>query len=369
MKRMITPAQAARPSLAAARSSSCRRRTARCWPTCGATTSDTILCVANLSRSVQPVELDLSRFQGMIPVEMLGQTEFPRIGQQPYFLSLGAYAFTWFRLQPTAPSTTERTTPETTAAIPDVPPLFVGAVWDTLLDGSVRALIERDLLGPFLQRQPWFQGDRPKSVALQGLGSAPPRSGADLPDDCRSRARRSVRRARGDGLPPVFRSACTWIGREREADSGTRSPRGARTSHRGAERRDLRRVVRHALCRTPARSGRWNHGRGPAERSTAACTAPGARRASDAPATESDTPLALKLFRRVEPGVHPEIEITAHLAAAGFTRVPSIAATVDYARSDGSPSSIGMFTVDALPTVRRTAGRTRSTGWAGCSTR
>ena len=44
------------------------------------------------------------RFQGMIPVEMLGQTEFPRIGDQPYFLSLGAYAFTWFRLQQTAPS-------------------------------------------------------------------------------------------------------------------------------------------------------------------------------------------------------------------------------------------------------------------------
>ena len=171
-------------------------------------TSDTILCVANLSRSVQPVELDLSRFQGMIPVEMLGQTEFPRIGQQPYFLSLGAYAFTWFRLLQTAPSTTERTTPETTAAIADLPPLFVGAVWDTLLDGSVRALIERDLLGPFLQRQPWFQGDRPKSVRFKDWGLLLRWSGADLPDDCRSRARRSVRRARTRRSPACisFRS-------------------------------------------------------------------------------------------------------------------------------------------------------------------
>ena len=42
---------------------------------------DTILCVANLSRTVQPVELDLSRFKGMTPVEMLGSTEFPRIGR------------------------------------------------------------------------------------------------------------------------------------------------------------------------------------------------------------------------------------------------------------------------------------------------
>ncbi len=45
--------------------------------------TDTILCVANLSRTVQPVELDLTSFRGMMPVEMLGQSEFPRIGDQP----------------------------------------------------------------------------------------------------------------------------------------------------------------------------------------------------------------------------------------------------------------------------------------------
>src|SRR6185295_12135375 len=58
---------------------------------------DIVLCVANLARTIQPVELDLSPYRGMSPVEMLGQTEFPRIGDQPYFLSLGAYAFNWFR--------------------------------------------------------------------------------------------------------------------------------------------------------------------------------------------------------------------------------------------------------------------------------
>ena len=132
--------------------------------------TDTILCVANLSRTVQPVELDLSRFRGMVPVEMLGQTEFPRIGDQPYFLSLGAYGFNWFRLQPAAPSTAERTTPETSATVPEVPALFVGSVWDTLLDGTVRTLIERDLLGAFLHRQPWFQGNRPRSARFMDWG-------------------------------------------------------------------------------------------------------------------------------------------------------------------------------------------------------
>ena len=61
--------------------------------------ADTILCVANLSRSVQPVELDLGAFEGFIPVEMLGYTDFPVIGQPPYFLTLGPYGFYWFELQ------------------------------------------------------------------------------------------------------------------------------------------------------------------------------------------------------------------------------------------------------------------------------
>ena len=60
---------------------------------------DTILCVANLSRSVQPVELDLSPFAGAIPVEMLGYTDFPEVGERPYLLTLGPYGFYWFELQ------------------------------------------------------------------------------------------------------------------------------------------------------------------------------------------------------------------------------------------------------------------------------
>jgi maltose alpha-D-glucosyltransferase/alpha-amylase len=61
--------------------------------------ADAILCVANLSRSVQPVALDLAAFAGFTPVEMLGYTEFPVVGPQPYFLTLGPYGFYWFELQ------------------------------------------------------------------------------------------------------------------------------------------------------------------------------------------------------------------------------------------------------------------------------
>jgi maltose alpha-D-glucosyltransferase/alpha-amylase len=59
---------------------------------------DAILCVANLSRSAQPVELDLARYKGMVPVELMGRTAFPPIGDLPYLLTLPGHCFYWFRL-------------------------------------------------------------------------------------------------------------------------------------------------------------------------------------------------------------------------------------------------------------------------------
>ncbi len=61
--------------------------------------NETLLCVVNLSRFVQFAELDLSRFNGWQPVELIGETPFPLIGDLPYFLTLGPHAFYWFRLE------------------------------------------------------------------------------------------------------------------------------------------------------------------------------------------------------------------------------------------------------------------------------
>jgi maltose alpha-D-glucosyltransferase/alpha-amylase len=59
-----------------------------------------LLCVNNLSRFVQPVEINLQRFAGRVPVEMIGNVRFPTIGDQPLFLTLGPHNFYWFRLVP-----------------------------------------------------------------------------------------------------------------------------------------------------------------------------------------------------------------------------------------------------------------------------
>ncbi len=59
---------------------------------------DVIVCVNNLSRFPQPVELDLRRYEGRRPVELLGGVPFPEIGELPYLLTLAGYGFYWFRL-------------------------------------------------------------------------------------------------------------------------------------------------------------------------------------------------------------------------------------------------------------------------------
>src|SRR5262249_20229801 len=53
---------------------------------------ETVLVVANLSRFVQPVELDLAAFKQLVPIELFGRMEFPPIGEKPYFLTLGPHA-------------------------------------------------------------------------------------------------------------------------------------------------------------------------------------------------------------------------------------------------------------------------------------
>jgi len=59
---------------------------------------DVVLCVNNLSRFAQPVELSLQRFEGRTPIELLGRVPFPRIGELPYLLTLGPYGFYWFQI-------------------------------------------------------------------------------------------------------------------------------------------------------------------------------------------------------------------------------------------------------------------------------
>ena len=95
-----------------------------------------MLVVANLSRFPQYVELDLSKWKGMRPLELFGHTEFPPIGELPYLLTLPGYAFYWFSLEPPPSGGGD----EEAAAY--VPPALAGKSAHSLLVGEERATLE-----------------------------------------------------------------------------------------------------------------------------------------------------------------------------------------------------------------------------------
>jgi maltose alpha-D-glucosyltransferase/alpha-amylase len=119
---------------------------------------DVILCLANLSRFVQPVELDLSQFAGMMPVELVGRVEFPAISEHPYFLSIGPHACYWFQLQKATAPVSVRIAPAPIESLDALPTLPIGKTWASLLEGYPRKLLEREILKPYIQRQTWFGG-------------------------------------------------------------------------------------------------------------------------------------------------------------------------------------------------------------------
>ncbi len=115
---------------------------------------ETILCVVNLSRNAQPVELQLHAYRGRTPVELIGRTTFPPIGDLPYLLTLPGFGFYWFVLAD------EASMPDWHVDLPEPLPEFVtlvlGRGWASLLDPKNRHELEDGVLSSFFANQRWF---------------------------------------------------------------------------------------------------------------------------------------------------------------------------------------------------------------------
>jgi maltose alpha-D-glucosyltransferase/alpha-amylase len=133
---------------------------------------DTILCVANLSRSAQPVELNLAAFKGRVPVEMLGRNAFPPIGDLPYLLTISGYGFYWFRLA------TDAAVPawhQEIVSVDERPVLVLFDGWMSLFRERVvpwrigmaektRLQFETDSLPRYIETQRWYSA---KGTAIE----------------------------------------------------------------------------------------------------------------------------------------------------------------------------------------------------------
>ena len=173
--------------------------------------------MANLARSAQPVELDLSRFRGRVPVELLGRTPFPPIGELPYLLTLPARGFYWFRL---AVDVDVPRWHEERLSREDLPVLVLFDGWTSFfrdrvvpwrigMAEKVREQLEQDVLPRFVELQRWYAAKQERinvrsspttcyGKAVDGLGSSHSLTSQALPSQgaisCRSRSRGRTRK-------------------------------------------------------------------------------------------------------------------------------------------------------------------------------
>jgi maltose alpha-D-glucosyltransferase/alpha-amylase len=316
---------------------------------------ETILCLANLSRSVQPVELDLAHYKGMVPVEMLGLTEFPAIGDLPYFLTVGPYAFYWFRLQPAPELVPGRTTQEPAAEAQQMPGLLVGAAWETLLEGNVRTLIERERLLPFLQRQRWFGGKARRARAARFIDWGVRRRGPQplfltlveveyddggreqyfLPlTICGSADARTIDERAAHAIVANITGARKGILFDAVMDDGF-----AQTILDEIAQQDQTKTRRGSI--KALHTAAFADLRGPADEKL---------RIRRLGAEQSNTSivygdrLIMKLFRRIQAGINPDFEIGRQLTEkVRFSRVPAVAGALEYSRPGEPATTLAMM--------------------------
>jgi maltose alpha-D-glucosyltransferase / alpha-amylase len=136
---------------------------------------ETILCVFNLSRAPQAVELELSGFKGRVPVELFGRSVFPPIGDLAYLLTLPGHGFYWFLLD-RAPADEPSARPP--ATMPELLTMvFPEAGWSGPFSQHNRQHFENEVLPSYLPNQRWFAG-KGRKLAKTTVGA-----GVVLPSD------------------------------------------------------------------------------------------------------------------------------------------------------------------------------------------
>jgi maltose alpha-D-glucosyltransferase / alpha-amylase len=324
---------------------------------------DTILCVANLARSAQPVEIDLSTHKGAVPIELLGQTPFPPIGDLPYLLTLAGYGFYWFRVSRDAAAPkwhAERLPRE------ELPVLVLISSWTSFFPERVspwraaaavalRKKLEERLLPAFIAAQRWYGGKGSASVRAEladhlewesprckwmltivdvdsGVERAPyfmPLA-IEFEDAPESRSLKlqpfSIARVRQQALVGVLADAAADEAFGRAVVNAIGASLELRTAHGG-----LRFIPTSAFAQL--------RGDPDADLSSAAPLTQGSNTA-----VRCGERLLLKFYRRLRAGVNPEAEVGRFLTeVAHFTHIAPVAGVVEYQRDGAETTTVALL--------------------------
>jgi maltose alpha-D-glucosyltransferase / alpha-amylase len=316
---------------------------------------EVILVVTNLSRFMQYAELDLSAFKGCIPVELSGLTELPRIGESPYMVTLGPHGFYWLSLVPATPTT------GSAAEIPSAASMTVAGDWESVFRERTRVQLA-DRLPQWLRHRRWFgaKARKIKSAEIREMipifetGFTAYLTFLEL-EFTEGRPETYVfplAYACGDKAAALARDVPAAIALRlevRDPQSGTST---SGVLYDAAYDETFTRLLLQSLS-----SGLRFKGRDgeivavPTHASTELLPA-GAPIPTPVPmrAEQTNTSvlfgdrLVLKLIRRPDDGVNPELEIGRHLTdVVGFPHVPRVAGALEYRRGRNEPLTIAIL--------------------------
>ncbi len=307
---------------------------------------ETVLCVANLSRFAQPVQLDLGGMEGMTPVEMLGYVQFPPITKAPYSLTLGPYGFLWLELQPSMDA-------GEASSVSDGEQAFYvenERDWQSILSGEGVRRLEA-ILPAYMQRQRWF-GSKSRNIVRAKIADSL------LFDEHRSALLWvSVDYVEGEPdswllcLAMSFGDVANGV---RQSTPGQVLATAGSATKAGVLHEGLLRSVPAALLEILAKGERL-HTRSGTMIGLPSSVLDGLRGSQPlvarvSSAEQSNTSaifgdrLIMKLFRRQQAGQNPDVEIGRFLTeTAKFANIPPFGGSIEVRRADAEPATVALL--------------------------
>jgi len=324
---------------------------------------EVILCVANLGRTAQPVELDLKRFKGRVPVELMGRTVFPPVGELPYLLTLPGCGFYWFRLA------TDATAPVWHAEVlarEDLPILVMFDGWTSFFRDRVvpwrinmavktREHFETQVLPAWLEAQRWY--------ASKGEAGARLRLGDwALWETGRASYMFTLLEVEGGTEPARYFAPLTlaWDDREEERVKALGGAAIAKVRQQASVGIMADALADEAFCRAVVEAiGAGREIAGGQGKLRFTPTAAFAEVASEdvnllpvgRPKAQSSNTvvtlgerLFLKGYRRIRPGVNPEFEVGRFLTEkVHYANCVPVAGALEYAAADGTLMTLALL--------------------------
>jgi maltose alpha-D-glucosyltransferase/alpha-amylase len=306
---------------------------------------ETILCVCNLSRVIQAVELDLSSFVGRIPVDLTGGSTFPPIGQLTYLLTLPPFAFYWFILS------TDASLPDWHLPAPEpmaeLTTLVLRNGIADVLAPTERGILEQEVLPAYLTRRRWF-ASKDETIGSIRMSVAEPISGGGV-ELILTELEVTLPSGTETYLLPL---AIAWEDGVTDALPQQLALARVRRGRRVGFLTDafasdaLPVAVLRALAISavrPLETGEIRFLPTARLKETDFPRTPDIRRLS---AEQSNSSLIVgdqavfKLLRRVFPGIHPEAEMGRYLTDHGFANTAPLLGEVTRYDADGTPHTI-----------------------------